>query len=164
LIVEAQAVRRTRGRLELAWNLAGDLTRLRIPASGPFERRDELWRATCFEAFIQAEAAAGYIEINVAPSRAWAAYAFNDRRQGMRRLELDPEPVLTRVDTASRLEMRAILDLSPALPAKLAWRVGLTAVLETGNGGISYWALAHPPGKPDFHAPEGFVLTLTESS
>ena len=28
------------------------------------------------------------------------------------------------------------------------------------DGGISYWALAHPPGKPDFHHPDSFALTL----
>ena len=28
-------------------------------------------------------------------------------------------------------------------------------------GGISYWALAHPPGKPDFHHADGFALELS---
>jgi hypothetical protein len=36
--------------------------------------------------------------------------------------------------------------------------LGLTAVVEEENGRLSYWALKHPPGKPDFHSPEGFVL------
>jgi hypothetical protein len=36
--------------------------------------------------------------------------------------------------------------------------IGLTAVLEQTDGTKSYWALAHPPGKPDFHDPACFAL------
>ena len=44
----------------------------------------------------------------------------------------------------------------PALP----WQLGLTAVIEEEGGHRSYWALAHAPGKPDFHAPTCFAATL----
>ena len=43
---------------------------------------------------------------------------------------------------------------------------GRPAVLRVGffiediDGGISYWALAHPAGKPDFHHPDSFALIL----
>jgi len=40
------------------------------------------------------------------------------------------------------------------------WRVALTAVIEETNGTKSYWALKHPPGKPDFHHADGFALEL----
>jgi hypothetical protein len=33
-------------------------------------------------------------------------------------------------------------------------------VIEEAGGGISYWALAHPPGRPDFHHADGFALEL----
>jgi hypothetical protein len=33
-------------------------------------------------------------------------------------------------------------------------------VIEETNGAKSYWALKHPPGKPDFHHADGFVLEL----
>ena len=39
-------------------------------------------------------------------------------------------------------------------------RLALAAVLEDQQGALSYWALAHPPGKPDFHHPVGFTLEL----
>jgi hypothetical protein len=41
-----------------------------------------------------------------------------------------------------------------------AWRAGVSAVIEEADGTKSYWALAHPPGEPDFHDPESFVLSL----
>jgi hypothetical protein len=39
----------------------------------------------------------------------------------------------------------------------------LAAVIEDENGGLSYWALRHPPGKPDFHHPNAFAMTIARS-
>lgn len=38
--------------------------------------------------------------------------------------------------------------------------LGLSAVIEEMGGTKSYWALAHPPGAPDFHHPTCFAATL----
>ncbi len=38
--------------------------------------------------------------------------------------------------------------------------IGISAVIEETDGTKSYWALAHPPGKPDFHHPACFAATL----
>lgn len=40
------------------------------------------------------------------------------------------------------------------------WEASLSAVIEEADGTISYWALAHPSDKPDFHHPDSFVLDL----
>jgi hypothetical protein len=34
------------------------------------------------------------------------------------------------------------------------------AVIEEEGGALSYWALAHPADKPDFHDPACFTATL----
>ena len=39
-------------------------------------------------------------------------------------------------------------------------RIALSAVIEEGNGALSYWALRHPAGKPDFHHPDAFAMEL----
>ena len=39
-------------------------------------------------------------------------------------------------------------------------RLGLSAVIEDDSGKLSYWALKHPSGKPDFHHPDTFVLEI----
>jgi hypothetical protein len=41
-----------------------------------------------------------------------------------------------------------------------ALRLALAAVIEERRGRLSYWGLAHPPGKPDFHHPENFLVRL----
>ncbi len=40
-------------------------------------------------------------------------------------------------------------------------KLALSAVVEDDSGTLSYWALKHAPGKPDFHHSDGFVLELT---
>jgi hypothetical protein len=32
--------------------------------------------------------------------------------------------------------------------------------MEDAGGVLSYWALDHPAGKPDFHHPDAFALQL----
>jgi hypothetical protein len=50
------------------------------------------------------------------------------------------------------------------LPADAPWRLGLSAVIEDRSGQKSYWALAHPPGRPDFHHEDCFALELTPAA
>lgn len=40
------------------------------------------------------------------------------------------------------------------------WEIAVSAVIEEADGAKSYWALAHPSDKPDFHHPDSFVLEL----
>lgn len=157
--LEAEVSRSSPTQIELKFTLSGDLAALLLPATGQVQRADELWRHTCFEAFVQPAPGAGYGEVNLAPSRQWAAYRFTGYRQGMTpALERAP-PRIGVERFGDRLEITASLDLD-VLAADVPWRVGLTAVVEAADGAISYWSLAHPPGKPDFHSPAGLVLTL----
>jgi len=41
-----------------------------------------------------------------------------------------------------------------------AWSIGISTIIEESDGRKSYWALAHPQGKADFHHPDSFVLEL----
>ena len=52
------------------------------------------------------------------------------------------------------------LDRLSSLPHDAAWRLGLSAVIEEMSGRKSYWALAHPPGKADFHHSDCFGREL----
>jgi hypothetical protein len=127
------------------------------PASGD-GRTDGLWRQTCFEAFVGSTSSPSYAEFNFSPSGAWAAYAFNGYRAGMRDLELPIDPHVTgkgKIWTAT-LDLSAIPDLLGPAP----WRLAVTAVIEARDGAKSYWSLAHPAGAPDFHHPDCFAAQL----
>jgi len=56
--------------------------------------------------------------------------------------------------------LRASLDLA-RFPRDGRWRLGLSAVIEETSGRKSYWALAHPPGKADFHHADCFTHELS---
>ena len=152
------------GLLRLGYRVTGDLDLLRLPPAASPVRTDDLWKTTCFEAFIQPGEGPGYYEFNLSPSTAWATYGFTSPRQDMRpALEIPPLRIETMAETAG-FQLGAEVDL-PLGDFRLdrPWRVGLTAVIEDTSGAKSYWALAHPSGPPDFHSPDGRVLELTAS-
>ena len=131
-------------------------SRFAIPAEVEGERRDELWKTTCFEAFLITEGAAGYTEWNFAPSGDWAAYDFIARRQGMAPAEVTAPPYIRVEDNFTWWGIGATI----AVPAGQHYRLGLSAVIEERDGTISYWALTHPPGAPDFHHDDCFAARL----
>jgi hypothetical protein len=157
--IEVEVARAGQGALALRYVLSGAIGDLVIPPPAAPARTDELWRRTCFEAFVRPEPGKAYYEFNHSPSTQWAAYRFSGYRDGMAPADIAaPHIDLTRA--ADRLELRAHL----ALPdfADAPWRLGLSAVIEETNGAKSYWALAHPTGRPDFHHAHGFAATLAQ--
>lgn len=151
------------GTLRVSYRLDGDIARLRIPppqtATGS---SDGLWQHTCFEAFVAIAGAARYHEFNFSPSGQWAAYVFRACRVRDTTAAAPAAPVLRASCDAARLELSA--DVPPAALPRTAPRsqldIALTAVIEDAAGRLSYWALHHPPGPPDFHHRDGFMLTL----
>ncbi len=141
--------------LRLDYALTGRISGIALPQPMKAARQDGLWRTTCFEAFLRREGEAGYLELNLSPSGEWAAYKFDDYRSGMAEAGLVPPTIETRAGD-NRLELSAAIHL----PSPGRWRLGLSAVIEETDGGTSYWALAHPPGPPDFHAPACFAAEL----
>lgn len=141
--------------LRLEFVMVGQLDRIAIPDPEIGQRTDELWRHTCFEAFFQLREG-GYAEHNYAPSGNWATYVFDGYRAGMQ--PSISMPYLHVERQQERLSLVAYVDLAE-LPSRPDL-IGLSAVIEEADGTKSYWALAHPPGKPDFHHPDCFVLQL----
>lgn len=154
--ITVDAERRSGGFLALRFRIDGDLDGVAWPQfDGPVERADELWRHTCFEAFVGSVDGAGYCEFNFAAMR-WAAYRFDSYREGMRDLK-DVENRGMWASDAGRAERQF---LARDLDNALEWRLGLSAVIEATDGTKSYWALAHAPGPPDFHNPVTWTARL----
>lgn len=128
------------------------MDRIAWPAAAGARRADDLWRHTCFEVFVATDD--GYVEYNLSPSGQWASYRFDGPRAGMR--AADEEATVEGLDGASDL---VALEARIALPPG-ARRLGLSAVIESVDGTTSYWALAHPTDRPDFHHPDSFILDL----
>jgi hypothetical protein len=153
--IEVEAVRVANG-IEVAYVLTGDMARVRVPPISAPRRADALWQHTCCELFIAESAGEGYVEFNFSPSTQWACYGFSSYRRAA--ANAGKEPAISVHRSPASLELRARVRI--ASPRKLV--LGLSAVIEHEDATLSYWALRHPAGKPDFHHRDGFALELDE--
>ncbi|MGJ3648803.1 DOMON-like domain-containing protein [Sphingomonas sp. GlSt437] len=148
---------RDRFGINCSFRAVGRRDEVRWPPELPKGFSDELWKHTCFEAFAGIPGHESYVEINLSPSRRWATYYFDGYRSGMRRAGGSPHwYFLTYQSITTVMAGFSLPELDPALE----WEVGLSAVIETLDGSRNYFALAHPPGNPDFHNRDCFTLRL----
>jgi hypothetical protein len=133
-----------------------------VPPLGQARVGERLWLHTCCEAFVRREGSPAYHELNFAPSGEWAAYAFESYRKALPLPSEGLRPQITVRASAGTLELDAVirLPLLTRMHASARLALALSAVVEEEDGGLSYWALSHPPGKPDFHHPDAFVLEI----
>lgn len=139
------SVERVGHGLRAHYRIDGDLARVRIPPPARARCADDLWRHTCFELFVARKGSEAYQEFNFSPSGEWAAYAFDGYRLRAGNLDIAPR-------------MRGLLEVELAETEQ--GPIGVSAVIEDVEGNLSYWALRHPPGKPDFHHRDAFALVL----
>lgn len=160
--IAVDAARSRSGSLVLRYFITGRIGDIRLAPKAVSARADELWRSTCFEAFIRGPGGSAYYEFNFAPSTQWAAYRFDGYRDGMKVASEIGAPRIEPQSNDAGYELCASLTLSGLgdLPDDAAWQLGLSAVIEETSGAKSWWALEHPPGKPDFHHPDCFALPL----
>lgn len=159
--IDVDVMRGPENALSLRYVVMGDMSALRLPPTTVSARKDGLWEHTCLEAIVRPKDDASYFEFNFSPSTEWSAYCFEDYRNGMRPAG-DIAPPQIHVDhDRGRLELRVSLAL-PFPAGNVAWELAVATVIEEMSGRRSWWALAHPPGKPDFHHRDGFVLRLAE--
>ena len=157
--IEVEVARPRPGNLALRYVVTGKMSVLVVPPATTPARADELWRHTCFEAFVRASPGEAYYELNFSTSTQWAGYQFSSARSGMHVANEIGAPRIDMRSNGASFELQVSLDVS-GLPTDSAWRLGLSAVIEETGGRLSYWALAHPPGKPDFHHSDCFALEL----
>ncbi|HYC15927.1 MAG TPA: DOMON-like domain-containing protein [Pseudolabrys sp.] len=161
--IEVEVVCPRADSLILSYTVIGKISEVRMATGVRSARSDELWRHTCFEAFVRASSEAGYYEFNFAPSTQWAAYQFTGYRSGMRVAAEISAPLIEVRSSPDCYVLQASLELERllSLPRKALWDLGLSALIEDKNGHKSYWALAHPPGKPDFHHADCFAYKFS---
>ncbi len=143
------------GQLVLEYRIVGDTAPLRMPlAAASPGRHDGLWRHSCGELFVAEPGQPGYREFNFSPSGHWAAYDFDAYRSGMRAHEWAGHPPrCALVHAADGAVVLAVALCRAALPPIARLLLGPTLVLESLDGGFSFWALHHSAERPDFHDP-----------
>jgi hypothetical protein len=141
-------VTRPQGQVKVEYGIEGDIAGLSQNAGEP------LWQHTCCELFVARAGAEGYLEFNFSPAGPFAAYSFAGYRKGMAAHRVQKTVEVRR--SAGQIVLTATVQA----PGRL--KIGLSAVIEEKDGALSYWALRHPAGKPDFHHADNFTLELDE--
>lgn len=149
------AIRATAQGCDAEFRLDGHIPSIVLPPHARGERRDNLWQSTCFEIFWQPLGGTAYREFNLSPSGDWAAYDFDTFREGMRNAPVAAIALACSHDEAG-LVLKASIAADLAAPAQVA----LTAIVAHPNGGKQYWALAFPPGRPEFHSEANRTLIV----
>jgi hypothetical protein len=154
-------IERLASQLSLSWLVTGEIDQIAIPAPATSPtRQDNLWQTTCFEFFLGLTDQPDYWEFNLSPSGHWNCYRFSDYRQGMvtetafkiSPFQFDHSPQM--------LTFQINLDLSGLFSSSPALMAGITTVIQTIDGNLSYWALTHPGPEADFHRRDSFQLDL----
>ncbi len=134
------------------------------------QRRNELWKGTCFECFIPSRKSNAYLEFNGAPDRSWNWYSFKNYRDGMQDFKL-LESACPKQNVWAQSDR--FLECEWALPLIGIQqgfqsvgenhhdfdKVGLSLVMHTTEA-TTYWALQHDGVKPDFHLKSSFCYPI----
>src|SRR5262252_10337584 len=137
--IDVEVLRPQPHNLIFTYVVTGTIGDLAVPSANAGTRTDELWRHTCFEAFIGSAQSVAYYEFNFAPSTQWAAYRFSDYRTDMRVAVEIKAPQITAHLSPERYILRASLELDQDLLSQgSTLRLGLSAVIKEASGQRSY--------------------------
>lgn len=161
MIQIAGTVARSRDQLILTYQVTGAIDALLIPSAKPDpERQWELWEATCFEAFIGLPDRPNYWEVNLSSNGDWNVFALQDYRGGLTiENRIDALEIQTERDN-HRFQLTTQIPLGLIELDQIPLAMGITTVIQTETGELSYWAIAHCGAEADFHLRESFVLAL----
>ncbi len=148
--------------LTVHYELTGNTEDILLPSAALHPiRKDELWKATCFEFFLVFPNEPQYWEINMSPSGDWNAYHMDAyRRVGFREEMAIQWLQFIYQREADCISVEAALDLNAMIREDNSIQAGVTSVIQTKYGHETYWALTHPNSQADFHLRESFIIPL----
>jgi hypothetical protein len=155
------SIARNANKLTISYALLGDLTKVEIPTPADLlKRKYDLWEETCFEFFVGIKNYPDYWEFNLSPAGHWNVFHLENYRQG-----LQEEMAVTSLPFSVEQKSDALLvtlevDLNKFILVEQSLEVGVTSVIKSKDGNLSYWALTHSGEEADFHRRESFVVEL----
>src|SRR5438874_3616728 len=113
--IDVEVLRPQAHSLTFGYVVTGAINDLAMSPMAAATRTDELWRHTCFEAFVGSSLSVSYYEFNFAPSTQWAAYRFSAYRTDMCVATEISAPQITVQSNAERYVLQASLELGQLL-------------------------------------------------
>lgn len=142
----------------LSYSISGDISSIIIPSISDIpQRKDDLWKTTCFELFLANKTKRNYIELNLSPSLNYNIYSFSDYRADMnlensfiiRNTSVKHEK--TKFNIKFMLESINIINTDDLL-------INISTVIKYSNDKSKYYAVMHNKDKADFHKKNTFVV------
>lgn len=130
-------------------------------------RKDEIWKTTCFEFFLQPRNQKSYLEFNLNDQGDWNLYYFENYRNPSPPVWLENAKIqhFKVQQDQGLIQAEVFINLNVAELKKYdqyaEFQVGLTAITELQTGEKVFWAIEHTNDKPDFHQDKSFQLTRT---
>ncbi|MGE5239704.1 MAG: DOMON-like domain-containing protein [Chloroflexota bacterium] len=154
-------MKRSPAGLVIEYVLRGDLGDVVLPEQADMpSRRAGLWESTCFELFVAPKDERRYWEFNFSPAGHWNVYRFTAYREDMQEeVAFDSLPIVIR-NGEEPIRLVAKVDLDRLFTPEREIEIGVSAVISHKSGGVTYWALAHPGAKADFHRRDGFAICV----
>ena len=153
--ISAEITRLSTTTVDVQFRVEAPRDAISLP-NGTGQRRNGLWKATCFELFMAEPLTPAYREFNFSPGGDWAAYHFDAYRAGMRNEELLAPPAITTDFDGRCLILSAVLSLGHLDDDSM---LNFAAVIDENGFGQSLWATSHAE-QPDFHARHCFAEKL----
>ena len=152
---------RSFNKLSILYTLSGPLAELMVPApeDDPL-RKNGLWEETCFEFFLAPVNSEHYWEFNLSTSGHWNVYRFTSCREGMQEETAFTALPFSVLIYSGSLQLSLEVKLDKIVPTDQALKVGISAVIKTINGRMTFWALTHPGPQADFHRRDAFIIDL----
>lgn len=127
------------------------------------DRKEGLWKHTCFEVFLGIPGAQRYWELNLSPSGEWNFYRFANYRHGQEiEKRITPPQIVAQMKQPDLYSLTASIDITEIneLSDPHLLSLGISCVIEMRDQNLSYWAIQHNQVKPDFHLRETFVFHI----
>jgi hypothetical protein len=154
-------IARSSNKLSISYEISGPLAELVLPAPADVRlRKNGLWEETCFEFFLAPLTSGRYWEFNLSPSGHWNIYHFASFRQGMMEETAYTSLPFSVLIYSDFLQLSLEVELDKILQADQSLKIGISAVIKTVNGRMTFWALTHPGPQPDFHRRDSFIIEL----
>ena len=163
------SIERRSNTLFAIYEIAGDLSKIIVPDKKIMpSRKYNLWEHTCFELFIAIKDLPKYWEFNFSPSGDWNVFYFETYRNEGFGNKLYEEGSFISLPFISqrgpeKLIVKIEFDLNVIVRNNEKLYIGISAVVEFRNYGLSYWALKHCENKPNFHTRESFIISLAKN-
>jgi len=141
-------LKQNKNLLHLTFKLSGDLENYKLPKTEKEERKDELWRVSCFELFLATEEDEAYYEFNFSPTLAWNSYRLEYYRAEPKKID-EVELIEFEVKrTQETLLVEIVLDVQRVKFNSY----NLATILLNNQEEREFWSLKAKGDTPDFHS------------